>query len=256
MTQFELDCHFLLLLLSKRVPIIGGHGYVSVPVSPSPPREPYHLPSGRHGLPRDQVLANQRTRIIEAVADVSSVAGYGPMTVEDVIVTAGISRRSFYDLFGSKEQAFLAAFDDITGRLFAAIDVARDFSGGFAQRVESSLTALLEFLSEHPTYADLCLVQVMSAGPAAVERRNRALQRFACLIRTAAEQELPQRTLPPAIVAEGIVGGIYEILYARVLNGRVDKLPELLPDLMYSALLPYVGAEGTVVRQHRPSRDS
>ncbi|HET6509921.1 MAG TPA: TetR/AcrR family transcriptional regulator [Baekduia sp.] len=200
------------------------------------------------------MLANQRRRVLEAVADVSSTAGYGPMTVEDIVVTAGISRRSFYDLFTSKDDAFLASLDDATEQLFAAIKDTQDQSAGFAVRIEACLRALLKHFSERPSYADMCLVQVMSAGPDAVDRRNDALRRFAALICGVAEEEIPKRGRPPEIIAEAIVGGIYEILYARVLNGRIDKLPELLPDLMYSALLPYVGPDQAIEQQRRLRR--
>ena len=73
---------------------------------------------GRHGLPRAFVVENQRERILPAVADVTSVAGYREMTVEDVIVTAGISRRTFYEHFTNKDDAFLAAFDAVLAKLF------------------------------------------------------------------------------------------------------------------------------------------
>ena len=75
-------------------------------------RDLHQLPPGRHGLPRAFVAANQRERILSAVGDVASVAGYSDMTVEGVIVTAGVSRRTFYEHFKSKDEAFLAAFED------------------------------------------------------------------------------------------------------------------------------------------------
>ena len=48
-----------------------------------------------------------------AVADVASVAGYASMSVEGIIATAGVSRRTFYDHFSDKQEAFLAAYDAI-----------------------------------------------------------------------------------------------------------------------------------------------
>jgi AcrR family transcriptional regulator len=210
-------------------------------VSPSPPREPHHLPSGRHGLPRDEVVANQRARVIEAVADVCSAAGYGPMTVQDIIVTAGISRRSFYDLYSSKDDAFLEAVDDISGRLFAEVDAAYATVEGFEAQVEVALAAILRFFGSHPTYAETCLVQIMAAGPEAVDRRNASLRRFTRRLIDAVARELPKSGRPPEIIAEGLVGGTYEILYARVVAGQTNQLPELLPDLAYTTLLPYLG---------------
>jgi hypothetical protein len=40
-----------------------------------------------------------------------------------------------------------------------------------------------------------------------------------------------------------VVGGIYEVVYTRVLRGEIQALPALLPDLAYSSLLPYLGQE-------------
>ena len=63
------------------------------------------------------MVENQRERILAAVADVTSAASYAELTVEGIIVTAGVSRRTFYEHFKNKDEAFLAAYDAITVRL-------------------------------------------------------------------------------------------------------------------------------------------
>jgi AcrR family transcriptional regulator len=199
-------------------------------------------------------VRNQRARVAEAVADVCSVAGYVPMTVEDIIVTAGISRRSFYDLYSSKADAFLQAVDDIVARLFAQVEAACAEARGFEARVEAALAAVLAFFAAQPAYAETCVVQIMAADPDAVDRRNAALRRFTALILDAVADELPKRGRPPEIVAEGLVGGLYEILYARVVQGRTNQLPDLLPDLTYSMLLPYQGPAEALAAQRRLRR--
>jgi AcrR family transcriptional regulator len=190
------------------------------------------------------VLANQRSRIIEAVAEVGSTAGYSAMTVDDIAVAAGISRRSFYEVCSHKEAAFLMALDDIGQQVFAVVNETRT-SGRteFALRLEAVIAAVLRFLAEHQTYADLCLVQVLAAGPVAADRRSAGLRHFTRLLLTAVDGDLPRRGRPPLIVAEGIVGGFYEILYARVNQGQTANLGLLLPDFLYSTLLPYVGKD-------------
>jgi AcrR family transcriptional regulator len=205
-------------------------------------------------LSRDEVVRNQRSRIVEAIADVSSVVGYAAMSVEDIIATAGISRRSFYDYYSSKEDGFVQAYDDISGRVLSAVREAYDEADGFASRIEAAIGALLQFFAQNPDYAEMCLVQVMSAGPDAVALRDKTLQQLTELIVGAADRELPKRGRPPELIAEGIVGGIYEILYARVIRGRIDQLPDLLPDLAYSALLPYLGATEAANEQRRLRR--
>jgi len=46
---------------------------------------------------------------------------------------------------------------------------------------------------------------------------------------------------PPPLISETVIGGIYEVVYLRVLSGKAADVPDLLPDLTYSIMLPYVG---------------
>jgi AcrR family transcriptional regulator len=212
-------------------------------------REPHQLPPGRHGLPAAFVAQNQRERILAAVADVSSVAGYAEMSVEDVIVTAGVSRRTFYEHFKNKEDAFLAAYDVVVAQLLAAVQSAYDKEEGFAARVRAGLEAFLEFLAREPAFARMCIVEALAAGPDAVARRNSAMAAFADVIEENA-RVLGTPIEPQPITGEAIVGGIYEVVYTRIVRGDIRQLPELLPDLTYCALLPYLGAEAAGAERH------
>jgi AcrR family transcriptional regulator len=206
-------------------------------------REPHQLPAGRHGLSRQFVLSNQRERILAAVADVCSAAGYVSMSVEDIVVTSGVSRRTFYDNYRGKEDVFLAAFDQVAVQLSESVQTAYENADGLVDRARESLRALLEFIAGEPTYADMVIVEVLAAGPTAVERRNTVMHAFAAMIDKAAAEELPKSKRPSPLIAETLVGGIYEVIYTRVLAGKYAELPGLLPDLVFSLLLPYVGAD-------------
>lgn len=203
-------------------------------------RAAHQLPAGRHGLSRTFVEENQRQRIVDAVADVVSLTGYHAMSVEEIVAVAGVSRRTFYDKFHSKEDAFLAAYDAISKELLESIEAARDGSSTFPEGVVASLRAFLEYVAAHPQYGDACIVEVLAAGPRALERRNELMRALARLIHSDAEKT-PRSMHPPALTAEAIVGGIYEIVYSRVLQGQTKELPALLPDLAYSVMLPYLG---------------
>ena len=213
-----------------------------MPSSRARPRTPDQLPPGRHKLSREYVAANQRQRILDAIADVTSLAGYTSMSVEDIIATAGVSRRTFYDNFSSKEDAFLAALDVAAAEMVERVQMAYDANRSFARGVRDSLAAFVGFMVREPRYADMLIVEVLAAGPAAIQRRNEVMGRFAEMLRAGAET-LPSDRRPPALTAETIIGGIYEIVYSRVLQGQLDQLPALLPDLVYSMLQPYVGHE-------------
>lgn len=206
------------------------------------PRAPHQLPPGRHKLGRDFVEENQRTRILDAVADVTSLAGYASMSVEDIIGTAGVSRRTFYDTFAGKEDAFLAALDGIIAQLQERVRTASQNSDTFPAGVRASLAAFVGFITDEPRYAEMLVVEAMAAGPAATERRNATLRRFADILHRAAERH-PGSQRPPALVAETLIGGLYEVVYSRVIAGEAKDLPKLLPDLAYSLMQPYIGDE-------------
>jgi len=206
-------------------------------------REPHQLPAGRHGLPRQFVVENQRHRILAAVADVCSGAGYAAMSVEDIVVASGVSRRTFYDNYRGKQDVFLAAYDEVAQQLLAKVSAAYGSADGPIDRAREGLRALLDFIAAEPAFADMCIVEALAAGPAAIERRNGIMRALATMIDEAAAAELPKSRRPGPVVAETLVGGIYEVIYARVVSGRYEELPALLPELIFALLLPYVGTE-------------
>jgi AcrR family transcriptional regulator len=208
------------------------------------------LPPGRHGLPRSFVIENQRGRILAAVADVTSAASYAEMTVEDIIVTAGVSRRTFYEHFKNKEDAFLAAYEAVVKQLLTGVSTAVEAESDFPSRVAAGLGAFLDFVAAEPAFARMCIVEVLTAGSEAISRRNTAMTAFSQLIDENARTLLGREDVP-ALTAETIVGGIYEVLYTRVLRGEIREAPSLLPDLTYSALLPYMGAKAAAAERLR-----
>lgn len=205
-------------------------------------RLPHQLPPGRHGLSRDFVETNQHERMLDAVADVVSLQGYAAMSVEEIVSAAGVSRRTFYDHFTGKEDAFLQAFEQVTGELLRRVNAAYDASATFGEAVVACLREFLAFAAAEPRFADMCIVEVLAAGPTAIERRTAVLNELVELLERGA-RAVPDRITAPGLTAETVIGGIYEVVYSRVLQGRAGELPALLPELAYSVMLPYLGHE-------------
>lgn len=187
------------------------------------------------------MLSNQRARIIASLAEVCAQKGYRAVTVEDIIAQAGVSRRTFYDLFSDKEDCFLVAYERAINRLLNTIDVAYGAQGRpWPERMASGLQALLSVLAAEPSFARLVMVEVLAAGRSARELRDAALRRFEVFF------EPPRAALPLApaeqqLLASAVVGGLSETLYTRIASGETSQLPDLGPDLLYCALVPYVG---------------
>lgn len=200
------------------------------------------LPPGRHGLTRELVVEHQRDRMLVAVAEVAARKGYAATSVEDIIARAGVSRRTFYDQFRNKEEAYLAAYDEAVAQLSARVRRAFDGAHTPTEQARECLAAFLEQIAEEPAFSHMCIVDVLGAGPAAIARRDAVTQELTALIEESA-QAIPEALKPPTLTAEAVVGGIHQIVYARLVRNEAHTLPDLLPDLVYTLLLPFQGHE-------------
>jgi AcrR family transcriptional regulator len=188
------------------------------------------------------VAASQRNRIHQAMIEVVSERSYPKTRVVDVISYAGVSRKTFYELFDSKEDCFLAAYDVLVGNLLG--DTAEGFESKpgspWAERIAAGLGALLEHLAEHPDEARFAVVEVLAAGPKALARRDAALRQFSGFLdagRAETSVELP------GITSLSLAGGVNELIYSEILHGSAANLPSRLPDLLFWVILPFLGTE-------------
>jgi AcrR family transcriptional regulator len=170
--------------------------------------------------------------------------------VVDVIGVAGVSRKTFYELFDSKEDCFLAAYDVLLGNLLAEATDAFEMESGspWAERIAAALATLLEHLSRHPEEARFAIVEVLAAGPKALARRDAALRQFTGFLESGRSETSVEL---PGITSLAVAGGVSELLYSEILHGAVSRLPSRLPDLMFWLTLPFLGAEGATAERER-----
>lgn len=186
-------------------------------------------------------MTGKRERILRGMLEAVGERGYEQTTVQDAIEAAGLYRQAFYDNFSSKEDCFLLALDAGAGWAELAMREAAGREGpGWRDQMRGSLRGLLEFLDAQPQIGRALLVEVHAAGPRAVERRTGTMVRASELIDLAREEG---NAASPAISAEAVVAGILAVLHTRLAEKRENGFEQLLPELMYLAVLPYFGAD-------------
>ncbi|MGH8974189.1 MAG: TetR/AcrR family transcriptional regulator [Acidimicrobiia bacterium] len=200
------------------------------------------LPSGRHGLTRESVVASQRGRLIEAMAGVVAEKGYGPATVADVVERAGVSRRTFYEQFADKEACFLAAYSTGVELMLTRIRqaVERLPEAGWRARARAGVETYMAVLAEEPEFAVASHIEILSAGPAGLERRAVMIGVFTQLwqgLHARARQEEPDRIpeLPPEVFAT-LTGGLEELVRERLRTSGAGSLPGLAESVLAAAL--------------------
>ncbi|WP_067825930.1 TetR/AcrR family transcriptional regulator [Nocardia inohanensis] len=189
------------------------------------------LPRGRHGLPRETVVAAQRDRILLALAEAMAENGYVGTPVAAVIKRAGVSRETFYEQFRSKEDCFEAAFERaaelmLTG-IFAATGVG--FEGETpAERIERVLGSYLDAVASQPAYARLFLVEVYAVGPDAIARRASLQEAFSAMV----ADILGADTEDQLFACQTLVAAMSAMVTARIAAGDVDGLRALRRPLL------------------------
>lgn len=198
------------------------------------------LPRGRHGLPREFVAQNQRERLLAAIADSLDEHGYDATTVSLISSTAQVSKSDFYRHFTSKDECFLAAYDDAVERLREEVLTACAGQDKWAAGVCAGLAAALDGLAAEPARANMLLVEGLRAGPGVYGRFQGAVESFVPYLRDGAPTGTSAGR-PPEAADEAVVGGIASLLGRRVLAGEADSLDRFFPELAEFALTPYLG---------------
>jgi AcrR family transcriptional regulator len=189
------------------------------------------LPTGAHGLAREEVQRDQRDRLRRAIIELIAERGYPAVRIADLTKLARVSRPTFYSLYEDKEQLTLEAYEDIASRTSQISLAAYGVEGTPREKLRVAIGAYLDLCAAEPDAMSLFLFGAFGAGPAALERRNRSLETFE---RNAEASRDGDQAPPPPLVAltvKMLFGGLREVAAARLRDGRAAELPELADEL-------------------------
>lgn len=198
------------------------------------------LPVGRHGLSRAFIARNQRLRIVAAMLQTLPRHGYAETTISHLTRAAGVSRAAFYQHFASKEECFLATYDIAGEWLCERVERAAEAEAEWPARIQAGVSELLRLLAANPALAHLVAVEPLQAGPAARQRQQACLARFAEVLRAGR----PTNPQLPADLEELLIGGAVSLVSRYVDSGQTERLPDLSAELVRCLLIPYLGQRG------------
>jgi len=163
-------------------------------------------------------------------------SGYAATTVADIVARAAVSRSSFYSQFADKGACFLAAYDFAMRHALSRLDTSEQQPvGSWRERVRRDLTGYLRVLMDEPALAVTLHLEVLAAGPAALEHRAELLSvlasRIANLNELAHQGDNSVRELPPALFAL-YTGGLDELIRDRLRTGQAQGLADLAAPLL------------------------
>ncbi len=181
-------------------------------------------------------MISQRGRLLEGISDCVEVKGYGGTTLTDIVGRARVSRSTFYEHFGSKEECFVAAVEAGASLLFTRIaeEMGRVEHPDVRAMVTNSLGTYCEVIVAEPQLARLVLVEAFKAGGEAVRRHDASLDMFTALYREFHLRARAEFADVPEISEDQlalIVDAIAERTRRLIERGEIEQLPDRIPDL-------------------------
>jgi AcrR family transcriptional regulator len=208
------------------------------------------LPSGRHDLPRQFIVKNQRERIVDATAAIVAEKGLAGLTIPEIARRANVSHQTFYEMYPTKDDAFLGAQKvGLHQALGIAVQAYEAQGEDWPMGVAAGIRALLEYLASEPAHAHLTVVDTFAASPLAIEIRDTGLHAFAAYLQPGYHYTSSHSV--PGIAPEAIAGGIWQVLHNHIEHERVQDITDLAPQLVYVALAPFIGGKeaGRIARK-------
>jgi AcrR family transcriptional regulator len=183
----------------------------------------------------------QRARILDAMVAVIAERGYGGASVGSVCARAKVSRSTFYEVFPSFEECFLAVLDRGMETMAAVMlgALAGEDEQDWLDRMLATEAAVLTFLDGEPEFARVLLVDALGAGSWALERRQDNVGVLRDLI---VEQfkDTPLGGDFPPMAAAGVMASLLGIMHEHLLHREAAPLISLLGPLMGVIMTPYL----------------
>jgi AcrR family transcriptional regulator len=176
------------------------------------------------------------------------------MSASAVVARAGVSRKTFYDLFANREECFMAVLEEILAEIVAVVAPAHERESTWSERLRAALIALVELLEREPKAGMLVLSYLLGYGRSSPELRAKVLARVQGAVDEGRLEPIAGRVLSP-LTAEGVVASVTVALHTR-LQTDPTQLRALVNPLMWTVVLPYLGpaAAARQLRQTMPDR--
>lgn len=175
-----------------------------------------------------------RARLLQSMSRAVAEKGYAAVTIADVVAGAGVSKRTFYEHFQTKEDCLFACYAEASDRLVEIVRAAADAVPGGKphERVAAAVNAYYEALDLSRPLTAALLTEIQASGAAGRALRRRKMHEFAAAIRELVVEGSAATGAPSSLDADmsiALCGGLYELVVCHA---------ESSPDVPFSSLAP------------------
>ncbi|HEX5309497.1 MAG TPA: TetR/AcrR family transcriptional regulator [Solirubrobacteraceae bacterium] len=189
--------------------------------------------------PAEPPPGDDRTRILLAALHIAGTRGVLSLSPGAIARSAEVSESAFSELFDDGYQCIISALEHAyrweLQRIVSAGIAAHDWQSG----VQRALTTLAYDIANEPVRANVAFAEVLALGRTGIDCRESLMRGFARALATSARHPLRLSE----VVAEAIVGALWEIIRHHLVRGEGWRLPQITGQLSYLVLTPVIGAQ-------------
>lgn len=168
--------------------------------------------------------------------------GYEQADVSMVAGKAGVSEERFTELCGDKKACFIAIYEELRQEYIAMNGTV--FLGGEDWRdgMRRTAYAAFDYFQADQARAKFVAIEALNAGEDAAALLDETLEALAELVHMGRFQIADPDSVPRS-AATNAVGSIWSLLVAQIRSGSFGEEEEVVPQMMFFAIMPYLGAE-------------
>lgn len=194
------------------------------PLSASRPKMP--------GMERSESSAAEvadsehRRRLLQGMAQVAARKGLAATTIADVVREAGVSKRTFYEHFGSKDACFLALYRAVGAGALRTLQGVVSAERPWQQQLEQALQAYLSHMTANPELLRTLFIEIHHLGLPGERARREIMDAMADFMVQTLRRGPGSRSLDEGL-ALAAVGGINELILRAIERGQATELPSM-----------------------------
>jgi AcrR family transcriptional regulator len=195
---------------------------------------------------------NDRERIGEALIDLCYEGSYRETTLEMVLERAEVDRATFELYFADLEDCFCEIYKEIRDEVVAHVAPVVERQETWRDGLRAAAYAMVDYTAEDEKRTNFSVFEVRSAGERALLLMAEAFEAAFDLIDRGRDQGR-DATLTSRATAEAVGGSIFNQMYAAIASESIDAVRAKIPEMMYMAVLPYLGAEAAAEELRQPA---
>lgn len=186
--------------------------------------------------------AERRNALLRAMMDELAERGYREASVERARKLVGVSAAEVAAEFADKDECLFAGYELLAAEVVAKTSAECDSAEPWPERVRVGLKTLLQELAAKPKMAQAITRSFPGIRPSAYERYVDLLSRFVPFMREGRDYSEVDEELPGEVELLA-VGAAEAIIFGEVDAGRAERLPQMMPEILFSVLVPFMGPD-------------